>query len=113
MRQAGDTLQNALIAEKNNRLWMFESYQGSVMQVDDDSVVVTYLVDDDYIDQTYRKEQFIGARLPKVGDRLAVYVHIAELPSQSKKQTDETMKTGGTDEQRKHRKKAIRPPREF
>ncbi len=80
------------------------------MYVDDDSVVATYSIDGDYVDQTHRKEQFIGGQLPKKGDRLAVHGHVAELP---KKQPKEETTTGSPDEQRRHRKRAIRPPREF
>ena len=89
---------------------MFESHEGVVMHVDDDSVVVTYSIGDDYVDQTYRKEQFIGGRLPKKGDRLAIYVHVAEMPKQ---QDREPTSAPSPDEQRRHRKAPIRPPREF
>ena len=79
------------------------------MHVDENSVVVTYSVKDEYVDQTYGKEQFIGGRSPKKGDRLAIYVHVAEMP----KQQDGPTSASSPDEQPRHRKGAIRPPREF
>jgi hypothetical protein len=108
--EADHALQGLLIAESEGRMRMVESHEGVVMQVDDDHVVVTYQIDDEYLDQTYRKEQFIGGRLPKKGDRLVIYVHVAELPKERDRE-----KTAGAapDEQRRHRKRAVRPPREF
>lgn len=110
MEKANKTLQQALGARREGSLCMFESHEGVVMEVGEDSVVVTYSVNGEYVDQTYRKEQFIGGRLPKKGDRLAVYVHVAELPKE--RPEEETSERTG-DEERKHRKHATRPPREF
>jgi len=110
MAKANDSLQRALAARDDERLRMFERHEGVVMHVDGDSVVVTYSIKDEYVDQTYRKEQFIGGRLPKKGDRLAIYVHVAEVP---KPQDREPTSAPSPDEQRRHRKAAIRPPREF
>ena len=110
MAKANDSLQRALGVRDDERLRMFERHEGVVMHVDGDSVVVTYSIKDEYVDQTYRKEQFIGGRLPKKGDRLAIYVHVAEVPNP---QDREPTSAPSPDEQRRHRKGAIRPPREF
>ncbi|HUT95280.1 MAG TPA: hypothetical protein VMY37_37850 [Thermoguttaceae bacterium] len=110
MAKANDSLQRALAGRDDERLRMFERHEGVVMHVDEHSVVVTYSIKDDYVDQTYRKEQFVGGRLPKKGDRLAIYVHVAEVP---KPQDREPTSAPSPDEQRRHRKAAIRPPREF
>jgi hypothetical protein len=110
MAKANDSLQRALIADKEGQLRMFESHEGVVMHLDDESVVVTYSIDGDYIDQTYKKDQFIGARLPEKGDRLAVFVHVAGLPKQ---RPDKETSARSPDDQRRYRKHAVRPPREF
>ncbi len=108
--EANDALQATLLHHEEGRLCMFESHEGIVMHVDDDCAVVTYSIDDEYVDQTYRREQFVDGRLPKRGDRLALFVHVAEV---LKRREDETTSGAATDEQRRHRKRAVRPPREF
>ncbi len=108
--EANDALQATLLHHEEGRLRMFESHEGIVMDVDDDCAVVTYSIDDEYVDQTYRREQFVDGTLPKKGERLALFVHVAEV---LKRREDEPTSGAATDEQPRHRKRAIRPPREF
>ena len=77
--KANDVLQAVLVAGVDGRLRMFETYDGVVKQADDDEIVVLFEINDELIEQTYKKEQFIGGRLPSQGDRFSVYVHDAIL----------------------------------
>lgn len=106
--RANDALQEALIADKEGRLRMFETHEGVVVDVASEGVVVTYCVQGEYLDQAYQKDQFIDGRLPRKGDRLGAYVLIAELPK-----AQEQTPPPSTNEQHRHRDNAIRPPREF
>jgi CheY-like chemotaxis protein len=65
---------------REGRLCMTERYEGVVEHVFEDTVVVVYGVGDDLVEQTYERSQFIQHRLPSKGDRLAVHVHVAQLP---------------------------------
>ena len=42
---------------------------------------------DELVEQTYERSQFVNHRLPNKGDRLAVYVHVAQLPPQPGKES--------------------------
>ncbi len=74
--KANETLQGALIAYHAGRVCMHESYWGVVEQVHGDKVVVVYETEDDPLEQVYKRSQFIEDRLPKVGDRVEVFVHV-------------------------------------
>lgn len=78
--ETNDVLTSALVAKDNGRLRLAESYEGEVIHVSDDSVVVVFDVRGDLIEQTYVREQFLDGQLPEKGDRLAAYIHIAKLP---------------------------------
>jgi len=101
--KANDILQAALIAREGGRMSMFESYEGVVKHVETESIVVLFEIDDELVEHTYKKDQFIGGRLPSIGERLAVYVHVATLP-----QEKEDKSTLGEPENGKKRK-----PRKF
>lgn len=88
---------------------MFESYEGVVKHVDDDQVIVVYEVEEDLVEQTYVAKQFVDGKLPKPGDRLAVFVHVAQLPDEQ----DETMGEKASDEQRRRPEKFVPLPRTF
>jgi hypothetical protein len=77
--KANDRLQSILIDRVDGRLRMAESYQGVVEDVQGDRVVVVYDVNDNVVEQTYERSQFIGGRLPEVDTRLVVYVNVAEI----------------------------------
>lgn len=95
----------------NGQLCMTESYEGVVRHVGRDDVVVLFEVDDDLVEHTYTRDQFVDSRLPEEGDRLAVYVRVVKLPpEESAEGTDEAME--GIDEQPR-RRNIGRPPREF
>jgi len=110
--RANDTLQSILIAREDNRERMFESYEGVVQVVHEDRVTVIYEVGDELVEQTYTKEQFTDGQLPAVGDRLAVYVHVAELPREEEPTADVATKDAGHEQPR--RRKNVAPlPRTF
>jgi hypothetical protein len=74
-----DRLQSALTAQVEGRLRMCESYQGEVVDVHEDSVVVVYGVNGDIIEQTYERSQFLEGHLPEVGAVLAASVMLYEI----------------------------------
>jgi hypothetical protein len=80
--KANDRMQSALIARIEGRLRMCESYQGEVVDVDGDRVVVVYDVKGDVIEQVYERSQFLEGRLPEVGTVLTAYVMAAEVAPQ-------------------------------
>ena len=109
--RAQDVVQAALTARTDGRLRMTESYEGVVRHVGRDDVVVLFEVDDDLVEHTYTRNQFVDSRLPEKGDRLAVYVHVAQLPpEESAEGADET--TEGIDERPRRRRNIGPPPRE-
>lgn len=110
MAQANRLLQHTLNAKNDNRLRMFESFPGVVRDVTDDRVTVTYDLHGDYVDQTYVKEQFLGRKLPAKGEAVAIFVFVTERSVDRRSSEPEGSQPP---EQRRHRKNAIRPPREF
>lgn len=82
-KQAIENLGTGRPFSADAKLRMFESYEGVVKHADDDQVVVVYEVEEDLVEQTYIAKQFIDGKLPEVGDRLAVFVYVAQLPVES------------------------------
>lgn len=104
--------QAALTARTDGRLRMTESYEGIVRHVGRDDVIVLFEVDDDLVEHTYTRDQFVDSRMPEEGDRLAVYVHVAQLPpEESAEGTDKAME--GIDEQPRRRRNIGKGPRVF
>ena len=85
---ANDKLQAVLVDRVQGRLRMTQSYQGEVVQVSEDRVVVVFQVEGDLVEQTYDRKQFLDGELPKNGDCLAAYVHVAILPVKDKRTVD-------------------------
>jgi len=106
-------LQAALVGKADGRLCMAESYQGEVMHVSGDSVVVVFEIEGDLVEQTYNRKQFLDSRLPEKGDRLAAYVHIVILPAKEEKNVDEITSSHDVDKPRKPRKNVVPIPRTF
>ena len=90
---------------------MTESYEGIVMDVDGDKVLVVYDVNGDIVEQTYEKSQFIDGRLPDVRTRLAVFVNVAEV--QSKPVESGVEETKHRDESANTRRKPLSGTIEF
>lgn len=55
-----------------------ESYDGQVVHVAEETVVVVYRVNNDLVEQTYVKDQFKGGKFPSVGTCLRVSVTVVE-----------------------------------
>ncbi len=111
-RKTQDVVQAALTARTDGRLRMTESYRGIVRHVGKDDVVVLFEVDDDLVEHTYTRGQFVDSRMPEEGDRLAVFVHVVQLPTEESAETaDET--TEGTNEVRRRRRNVLRGEEEF
>ncbi|UCE60231.1 MAG: hypothetical protein JSU63_00490 [Phycisphaerales bacterium] len=83
--KVNDELMRALIARHDGHVRMFEKYNGVVKHVGKTTAVCLFEVDDDLVEQTYRREQFIDGRLPKKGDSLTVFVLAAEPPTEEHK----------------------------
>jgi hypothetical protein len=73
-----DRLQAALTAREDGRLRMCESYEGEVVDVRDDKVIVDYDVDGNVVEQTYERRQFLDGRLPELDTDLVAYVIVAD-----------------------------------
>ncbi len=112
-RDGADALQHVLIAQKEGRMRMFEAHSGVVMHVHDDEVVVVYEIDDDYVEQTYQKSRFQDGRLPKKGQKLGIYIHLAELPEEPQTETGDLDSRDTADERPRRRRNTVKPPREF
>ena len=69
---------------------MAESYEGVVKHVGDDEVVVLYEQEDDLVEHTYKRYQFLNLELPRKGTRLRVYVLVAQLPPEQEDDLDTT-----------------------
>jgi len=110
---ANEALQAAMIARNDARLRMFEAYEGEVVHVHDDRVVAVFEVGDDLVEQTYLRDQFLDKQLPRKGDRLAVYVHVAQLPPEPLPRSGEDANADESNEQPRRRKHVIPLPRTF
>jgi hypothetical protein len=109
--RANVRLQAALTAQAERRLRMCESYQGDVVDVHEDRVVVIYDVNGNVVEQTYERSQFLDGRLPEVGTELAVHVMVAEVEPQ----TDEPafQEEEGDDDVSSHRREPLDEPTIF
>lgn len=100
-----------LLERQNLRLRMIEWYEGVVEHVHGDSATIVFEIDDDIVEHTYRRSQFIDGQLPEEGDRITVYVHVVhgsvESTHDSSKETDEL------DEHPEYERKKITGPIEF
>jgi len=106
--------QAPVIAQNDARLRMFETYTGEVVRVHGDRVVVVYEVGEDLVEQTYVRGQFLDRQLPKKGDRLAVYVTVAEVPpGEQAASSEEVDESGEHDEPPRRRKNVVPLPRTF
>ena len=111
--QASDRLQGALIARENASLRMSESYEGVVKHVSEDTVVVVFEADDDLLEQTYGREQFLDGKLPSEGDAVAAFVHLALLPHEEETSGDGAAPPDPADAARRRRKNVVKGPHEF
>lgn len=73
-----DQLQSAVTARVDTRLRMCQSYEGDVVDVYGDRVVVVYDVDGNVVEQTYERSQFVDGRLPEVDTDLVVHVIVSD-----------------------------------
>jgi carbon storage regulator len=73
-------LRDALANSDNTGVRMVECYEGVVRHRDANEVVVAYEVENDVIEQTYQRNQFIDGYLPELSDRLSVLVRVASIP---------------------------------
>jgi hypothetical protein len=56
-----------------------EAFEGTVLEVTDEEVLVQYDTGDDLVEQCYRKDQFLPGKVPAAGDRIAVDVVVKAL----------------------------------
>lgn len=72
-------LSDALGDSDNAKARMVEYYEGVVRHRESNEVVVAYEVEDDIIEQTYRRDQFIDGNIPDLNDHLSVLVRVADV----------------------------------
>jgi hypothetical protein len=73
-----------------------ETFEGTVLEVTDEEVLVRYDTGDDLVEQFYRKDQFQLGKVPVAGDRIAVDVVVRTLAP-----LKESASAGGYDEYRR------------
>jgi hypothetical protein len=73
-----------------------ETFEGNVLEVTDEEVLVQYDTGDDLVEQFYRKDQFQLGKVPVAGDRIAVEVIVRALAP-----LKESASAGGCDEYRR------------
>jgi hypothetical protein len=72
--RANDRLLDFAQSHKSGHVLMMEAFEGFVTRVDPDKVVVVYETETDAITHQYQKAQFIGGRLPAVGQRIVTHI---------------------------------------
>jgi hypothetical protein len=102
----------ALLLEQGNaRLRMIERFEGVVEHLHGDSVTVVFEIDDDVVEHTYRRSQFIDGQLPEEGDRITVYVHVVH--GRIEHEDDASEEADELHEHHEHARKQITGPIEF
>lgn len=92
--RAADMLARAQISVERADVCLQEWYKGEVEEVTDSQVTVLYLVDDDeYVEQRYAVEQFLGGRTPAEGDQVCVMVVLAKVTEWNHKPEETQSKT--------------------
>jgi carbon storage regulator len=81
-------LRDALADSDKTNIRMVEYYEGVVRHCDVNEVVVAYEVENDVIEQTYQRDQFIDGNLPELSDHLSVLVRVASLRPDRQIETD-------------------------
>ncbi len=76
-----------------------ETFQGCVLQVMDEGVLVQYDTGDDLVEQFYRNDQFRPGKVPACGDRIVVDVIVRALAP-----FEDRLTMGGFDE---HKRKNV------
>lgn len=102
-----------LTSREEGRLRMFELYEGVVEHLYGDEAVVVFEIDDDIVEHTYKRSQFVDQQLPSEGDRLIVYVHVADAPTDRSDMTEEDLMMDSEDEQPEYERKKITGEYEF
>jgi hypothetical protein len=64
---------------RDDRVLARETFEGSVLEVTDEEVLVQYDTGDDLVEQFYRKDQFLPGKVPATGDRIGVDVVVTAL----------------------------------
>lgn len=82
-RQAISDLSEALGAGQEGRLCMCEANEGTVVRVVDDDVVVRYDTCAGRLEQLYDRQQFVGGRFPREGDRFEARIFAWTSPQET------------------------------
>ncbi|MGO9469991.1 MAG: carbon storage regulator [Isosphaeraceae bacterium] len=72
-------LRDAVADSDKNKVRMIEYYEGAVRHRDMHEVVVAYEVENDLVEQTYQRDQFIDGKMPDLGEQLSVFVRVASV----------------------------------
>jgi hypothetical protein len=81
-------LRDALADSDETKTRMVEYYEGVVRHRDVNEVVVAYEVENDIIEQTYQRDQFIDGNMPALRDHLSVLVRLANVRPDRQSETD-------------------------
>jgi hypothetical protein len=83
-------------APQDDLVLAHETYEGYVLEVTDEGVLVRYDTGDDLVEQFYQNDQFQPGKVPAAGDRIGVDVAVKALAP-----LEERTNTGGRDEYRR------------
>jgi hypothetical protein len=88
-------------ASQDDQVLARETFEGYVLEVTEEEVLVQYDTGDDLVEQCYGKDQFQPGKIPAAGDRIAVDVVVRALAP-----LKESASAGGYNEYR--RKNVVR-----
>ena len=71
--------QAQVVAQRPSKILFAQSYQGFVIDVKSDSVIVAYETDDDEVRHEYLRTQFKNGVLPELGQRIASHVQVTAM----------------------------------
>ena len=77
MKQSNEQLTELLEDKKTGQLLMFQTLYGAVRESFGDSVVIAFETDDDIIEHTYERQQFLEGKLPDEEERVKVCFYLS------------------------------------
>ena len=77
MKQSNEQLTELLEDKKTGQLLMFQTLYGAVRESFGDSVVIAFETDDDIIEHTYERQQFLDGDLPVEGEKVTVCFYLS------------------------------------
>lgn len=77
MKQSNEQLTELLEDKKTGQLLMFQTLYGAVRESFEDSVVIAFETDDDIVEHTYERDQFLNGDLPLEEEKVKVCFYLS------------------------------------